>query len=339
MNENERYYRSTVGAIGAAMLVFLLFINVLGVILVFAEATLSSLLTPTVYHVVYQILYAAGYLLSFMLPVPILKGLIHKKGYPYQPMQSSCKMPLWTFLLLPAGVAVIFSAASLNASMVSIFHYSDVSSQVLWGTADQAPELYQIVLQFIVTCVVPGFCEEFLFRGAILTNCRPFGRSNAILISALLFSLMHQNAEQIFYAFIAGIFLGLVYEKTGSIWPGTVLHIFNNFVSVSEGLVVYKWESMFESQIVLTLVEFFIFAIGIAMLAVLVGKLSKKTSFRSGFFCKELPMNDGHADFYVSPNRACKLFFTPAMVVFLCLCIFQICALIFLFTVMGYVFF
>ena len=39
-------------------------------------------------------------------------------------------------------------------------------------------------------CSVPALCEEFLFRGCILSNLLPYGKTTAILASAVLFSMI-----------------------------------------------------------------------------------------------------------------------------------------------------
>ena len=228
MTQSEYYYRNMMGAIGTTMLLFLLFVNIFGSIISFFLLFLPLGVAGTV---VYQIVYAAGYLAVFLLPIPCFRAMTKKFGHLYRPAYAEPRMTPYFPLILFAGVALIFAASTVNAAFVSIFDYSAFSSELLWeDPAAMAP--YELVLHILAVCVVPGICEEFLVRGAILTNCLPFGRSKAILISALLFGLMHQNVEQILYAFVAGIFLGIVYEYTGSIWNCVLLHTLNNFTPV-----------------------------------------------------------------------------------------------------------
>ena len=330
MNANELYFRKTVSSIGWAMLIFLALLNVFGITISLVPAILSLFPMSTVaVNIVYQLLYAAGYLLSFMLPVAFLKLFIKKAGYPYAPMYASLKVSGYLPLILFAGVTLIFAFASINASLVSIFDYSAFSSDVLWGESSHKAQPYEFVLQFIVMCVVPGFCEEFLFRGAILTNCLPFGRSNAILISSLLFGLMHQNAEQILYAFAAGIVLGLVYEKTGSIWNCTILHVFNNFMSLTGGLIVEKLGQEWLGYTCYVMFETGLFVLGFLSIGILIVRFfSQKQDLREGVFGKKLPAADHYATHPVSAGRIGKLFCAPSMVLFLVFCALQILLLI-----------
>ncbi len=330
MNANEYYYRRVIGAIGGTMLLFLCLLNAFAVILSFLDLFLVIIsANETVYNVAYQLIYGAGYLASFMIPVAFLKWRIGRAGYPYQSMSHSIKAAKWLPLIVPAGIAVVLSTAYVNAAMVSVFDYSRFSSEVIWQSGTQKPAAYEFILEFIVMCLVPGVCEEFLFRGAIQTNLRPFGRSNAILISAFLFSMMHQNAEQTFYTFAAGIVLGVVYEMTGSIWCATVLHVINNFVSVTENALFFKLEDAVSSSLAVAVFEMLLIAFGVISVAILVSRFfSKRIDLRDGMFGKKLPVSDGYASCPIEAERARKLFFTPTMIIFLALCMVQILILI-----------
>jgi membrane protease YdiL (CAAX protease family) len=217
----------------------------------------------------------------------------------------------------------------------------NLATLLTWVTAQFTPEVTQrleevgqmthlpLWVAIPVVAILPAVCEEFLFRGAILTNLRPFGRSNAILISAFLFSMMHQNAEQLLYTFAAGIVLGLIYEMTGSIWCTTVLHILNNFVSVTESAIFYRFDDVMTSSLAIVIFEMVLIAIGVISAAILVSRFfSKRTDLRDGIFGRSLPASDGYAECPIEASRARRLFFTPTMIIFLILCLVQVLFLI-----------
>lgn len=86
---------------------------------------------------------------------------------------------------------------------------------------------------FITVCFIGPFAEEVLFRGAIerrllQKNWNPWF---AIVISALIFALAHFNFAQAFTATVIGIFMGWVYYRTRSIWPGVLIHMTNNTIA------------------------------------------------------------------------------------------------------------
>lgn len=79
----------------------------------------------------------------------------------------------------------------------------------------------------IYTCIIAPVFEEFIYRGAVLRSLEKYGRWFAILISSILFGLMHGNFYQIFMATGVGIALGYLATEY-SIKLSILLHIINN---------------------------------------------------------------------------------------------------------------
>jgi membrane protease YdiL (CAAX protease family) len=78
-----------------------------------------------------------------------------------------------------------------------------------------------------------AFGEEFLCRGYIQTRLsRRWGSLSAVLISSVLFGILHFDVVHSTMAFFIGLYLGFLAERTGSIWPGIVCHALNNIISV-----------------------------------------------------------------------------------------------------------
>lgn len=74
--------------------------------------------------------------------------------------------------------------------------------------------------------------EEFLFRGAILgTLLKKMNPRIAILVSAVIFGLIHFNPAQVVYAFFFGIVLGRIYYVTGSLILCMIVHVMANSIS------------------------------------------------------------------------------------------------------------
>lgn len=109
---------------------------------------------------------------------------------------------------------------------------------------EQMPELpnlaeaeFDMVLKdrwgyFVVGLLAP-LAEELVFRGAVLRALLRW-KSNpwvGIVISALLFALIHMNPAQMPHAFLVGLLLGWMYYRTDSIVPGVVFHWVNNTVA------------------------------------------------------------------------------------------------------------
>lgn len=87
------------------------------------------------------------------------------------------------------------------------------------------------VVGFIDTAFLTPVAEELLCRGAILgtlllmTPRRPWV---CIVVSAIIFGLIHLNPVQMVFGSLYGLLLGWLFWRTGSLLPGIVVHVANN---------------------------------------------------------------------------------------------------------------
>lgn len=88
------------------------------------------------------------------------------------------------------------------------------------------------VAGLVAVSVVPGICEELLFRGAILGLLRHrFPVWGAIVVQAVCFALLHALAVRLPYTFALGVVFGVLVVRTGSLWPAIVAHAAHNFLA------------------------------------------------------------------------------------------------------------
>lgn len=120
--------------------------------------------------------------------------------------------------------------ANIPANMVS-------DLEKFFGFSGKMPEaalnndIWVLVLYGISVTIIPPIVEELLFRGMVLQGLRKFGDTFAIVVSAMLFGLYHGNFVQMVFAFIAGLVMGLVVVRTGSIWTSIMIHCINNSIA------------------------------------------------------------------------------------------------------------
>lgn len=112
----------------------------------------------------------------------------------------------------------------------NIFSQFGINYEVERGLEPQG--LLGFILTTIATAIVPALVEEFAFRGLVLGSLRKFGDGFAIIVSSIVFGIMHENFEQIPFAFLVGLALGYVTVKSGCLWVAMAVHAFNNFISV-----------------------------------------------------------------------------------------------------------
>ena len=75
--------------------------------------------------------------------------------------------------------------------------------------------------------------EEIFFRGFMLTRLREhWGGRRAIVATAACFGVLHvdPNGIHMLLAFVMGLYLGFVAERTGSTLPAIACHVVNNVV-------------------------------------------------------------------------------------------------------------
>jgi membrane protease YdiL (CAAX protease family) len=92
---------------------------------------------------------------------------------------------------------------------------------------------FQAGFGLVAVSVVPGVCEELLFRGAMLGLLRKrFPVWVAIVLQAALFAIMHSIAARFPYTFGLGLVFGVLTMRTGSLWPAMLAHTAHNLLAV-----------------------------------------------------------------------------------------------------------
>lgn len=87
----------------------------------------------------------------------------------------------------------------------------------------------------IVTAVLfAPVLEEFIFRGLVMESLlRRHRRSLSVVVSAMLFAIVHFQPSVMFSAFVSGLVLGTIYLHTNSIFSTIILHSINNAIAFS----------------------------------------------------------------------------------------------------------
>ena len=223
-------YRRALNLIGWSLVIFL---GLFSTITTMDQLFFAEILQGTVGISLQGVISAACYMAPFILGGAMY--YIFNKTTPTQPIRYGLKLPAVTPLLILAGLAVITASAYVNSWLCDLIGY-EIPLELI------SPQDYSnpsVVIMYMTTALAPAFAEEFLFRGVIYGNLRPFGKTQAILISSVLFALMHQNIGQFFYTFVGGVAMALMYELTGNIWCSILYHMFNNELAVLTEVLYY----------------------------------------------------------------------------------------------------
>lgn len=162
------------------------------------------------------------------------------------------------FLLVPIAVATRWGEASVGEGLrrlgvrgfqalaglkwmaAAIVAYLAIAALYvgIFGAPEQedvAEGFGALPVQILLIAIAAPISEEICFRGMLFGGLRArLPRLGAALISALIFGALHAltgiSAVPPLIAF--GFILCLLYEKTGSIVPGILLHMLNNSVAL-----------------------------------------------------------------------------------------------------------
>lgn len=94
--------------------------------------------------------------------------------------------------------------------------------------------LGSIIYVLVALAILPAVTEEFVFRGIVLQEYRSAGvsRTSSLLISSLLFAMIHFNIAQLPVYFFGGIMFGAVMMVTESLPAAVTVHLLNNAASL-----------------------------------------------------------------------------------------------------------
>jgi sodium transport system permease protein len=163
-----------------------------------------------------------------MIATPVLLMTIMLTSSPKQTLLL--RRPSNGALLASIALAVCLqpAATALRELVQALYPISAQALEQLAGLSALMADvpLWQILL---LLAVVPAFCEELAFRGFVLSGLRHLGdKPTAILISSVLFGIVHGLLQQSLTACFLGMILGYVAVQTGSLLPCIVFHAAHN---------------------------------------------------------------------------------------------------------------
>ncbi len=109
-------------------------------------------------------------------------------------------------------------------------------------------------LLYLSIGIIAPVVEEITCRGIFYRSYRKSGSAfKAMLLSAVIFAMVHMNFNQAAYAFVVGILAVLLVEATGSLWSSILYH---GLINGSQAILMYFTlridPDMYSNQMVLT---------------------------------------------------------------------------------------
>lgn len=138
--------------------------------------------------------------------------------------------PVETGLTLLTAVSYTLLGALITGIWLSVLTRYGIAPQVPSLPNPAAPVQY--VYAFVCAALIPAVCEELAFRGLLLTWLRRRGDRLALVVSALVFALMHRSLQALPALFAMGLLLAAVAIRYRGLFLPMLLHFFYNLTAV-----------------------------------------------------------------------------------------------------------
>jgi len=184
--------------------------------------------------------------IAYYLPFIVLPIVLY--GLKNRGLSDALRLnPVPVFPMLSVALLAIIStlfAGILSALWAGFLNLIGLSSDVGTIVPSNSGELMRFV---IIAAAIPAVCEELLFRGFVLSAWEVRGTKYAVIVSAILFSLMHGNI----YGLPAYIFVGLVSGylvfSLDSVYVGMIYHTVYNTACLVMNYLTFSQPAMEEA--------------------------------------------------------------------------------------------
>ena len=149
-------------------------------------------------------------------------------------------------LLLSGALSSLNEMIPISKSMETYFKSKEQEyDKVVMGMA-QMKTVAQYLISLIVIALAPAFFEEMLFRGTlqpILINIvkKPF---SGILITAILFSALHQSYYGFLPRLALGLIIGYIFYFSKNLWLSIGTHFLYNALGITEMYILSKQKQL-----------------------------------------------------------------------------------------------
>ncbi|MCL1789777.1 MAG: CPBP family intramembrane metalloprotease [Peptococcaceae bacterium] len=130
-------------------------------------------------------------------------------------------------VLISAAIPIILFPAMLGLAFIVILLVG-----LVFGSTDLSglDPLMSTNLVVVILCaaLLPGICEEVLFRGVVLKGLQKNGVVFGIIMSSVLFGLFHMDPQRFIAQALLGAVAAIAVYRTNSIFCGMTVHFTNN---------------------------------------------------------------------------------------------------------------
>jgi len=202
----------------------------------------SDMLNPKYYNAI-MMMQAVSTLFMFFLPVYFFALICYRNPAKFIGFNSSIN---YRQLLIVLGILILtFPLSGALAELNKIipipkdwelkFKAMEAAREAQEAALININSFSKYIISLIVIGLLPGIFEEVCFRGG-LQNILVRWLKNpwaAILLTAILFSVIHISYYGFLVRFALGVVLGLIFYYTGNLWLSILFHFLYNGLQVT----------------------------------------------------------------------------------------------------------
>lgn len=205
-------------------------------------------------------LFWSNLLAEIVMILPILIFILASKEKPLEflgfhriKIGSIFMIVLFTLLSMPLITLLnVFSQIWVDNEVAMMIDTMNVGQMPFW-------------LLFLSLAIIAPLFEEVICRGGYYCSYKRSGSAfKAMILSAIIFAVIHMNFNQAAYAFGIGILAALLVEATGSLWSSVIYH---GLINGSQAVIMYANlradSEIYKESAALIKGNFLIYAIGI----------------------------------------------------------------------------
>ncbi len=137
-------------------------------------------------------------------------------------------------LLLLISALISLTAGTILIDYVTVGGTALAQSYDLWGVFISKNEggAGNVIYLILAYAALPALCEEFVFRGLLIAEYERRSTTAAVLMSSLMFALLHFDLARFPTYFFSGLLLAAALYATRSLPAVILLHFCNNMIAI-----------------------------------------------------------------------------------------------------------
>lgn len=141
-------------------------------------------------------------------------------------------LPRDVWFIISTFFVLIFGSTLMNTFSYYVFGSDGQYSITQTYVTKSGSTLFDIAYTVVAFVIIPALVEEFIFRGIVLSEYASYGKFTAIVMSSVMFGMLHFNLKQLLTYVFCGVVVSYAVYVTQSLWAGILLHVFNNLYAV-----------------------------------------------------------------------------------------------------------